>query len=206
MGSGASVGNEPHHEEEHSLQTMIIDTEAPSLSRITNGLQEQMPEQCAICLNNFKGDDPSASQIEAQKHGVVFSCGHAAMLHLSCLQKEALQKRPFHCPICRAKFGFNAWCLCGAKMEKWRSERPPPGYSPWRVRCDHCEAKIPRDQHFYHCPEGKNSSHKNGYDVCCSCAGAFQEPRAEVGHLGQLLAWCKQRGAAKGQETSGCAD
>lgn len=125
---------------------------------------------CSICFNEFTDEDPQASRADATAHGIVFACQHADMLHLSCLKKEALQRRPFQCPLCRTKFGFNKSCICGHALELRLVGKPIPGYSGCRVRCDHCARVLQDGQGFFHCPLGKSDIHPSGYDVCDLCA------------------------------------
>jgi len=134
-------------------------------------------ETCAICFGDFAADDPPASQADSVRHGIKFTCPHAAAFHLSCLQQEAQQVRIFHCPLCRAKFGFTAFCICGAELEEIRADDPNV-YGGNGVRCDHCCVNVPGNHEVYHCPKAKSDMHPNGYDVCRKCAG--KEPKEPI--------------------------
>lgn len=132
--------------------------------------EEEEWQCCAICMCDFDEDNPRASQADTRRHGIVFKCDHAAMFHLSCLQLEATQDRPFQCPLCRAKFGFSVRCICGARLERRRSNDRSL-YGGGGVLCDHCCTDIPSNMRVYHCPAGKSADHPDGYDVCFACTG-----------------------------------
>jgi len=151
----------------------------PEADSSDGGVSSTESSRCSICLAEFTDDDPPASEADSTSHGIVFSCPHAPMLHLSCLMQEARQNRPFHCPLCRAKFGFAKTCICGWRMQRLRGRRKIPGYGDASVRCDHCFRKIPWNEGVYHCPNGKVSVHPSGYDVCCTCAGEEPPPDPE---------------------------
>mmetsp|Transcript_82012 Transcript_82012/g.129125 ORF Transcript_82012/g.129125 Transcript_82012/m.129125 type:complete len:232 (-) Transcript_82012:36-731(-) len=148
---------------------------------------------CSICFNDFSEEDPQASRADARAHGIVFACGHADVFHLSCLKKEALQRRPFQCPLCRTKFGFSRRCICGSELEKRVVGTRIPGYSGCRVRCDHCSSLIGNHQAFFHCPFGKIDAHPSGYDVCDSCAACNETTCASLGLFAHRASWRSSR-------------
>lgn len=125
---------------------------------------------CAVCFTEFDAENAPASEEDMEGHGVVFSCDHAQMFHLQCLLLEARQDRPFQCPLCRAKFGFSASCICGMTLEVHRVSDPCL-YGGTGVLCDHCAQNIPGSQSVYHCPRGSCEEHPSGYDICYTCAG-----------------------------------
>mmetsp|Transcript_22548 Transcript_22548/g.41364 ORF Transcript_22548/g.41364 Transcript_22548/m.41364 type:complete len:578 (-) Transcript_22548:146-1879(-) len=137
-------------------------------------------QTCTICFGEFSADDPPASQADPLRHGIKFTCSHSAAFHLSCLQQEAQQVRTFHCPLCRAKFGFTAFCICGAELIEMRADDPDV-YGGNGVRCDHCCVNVPGEHLVYHCPKSKSDMHPNGYDVCRTCAGKEppEQPKQE---------------------------
>lgn len=150
-----------------------MEQDASDRDDATGGCREE--ERCAICFGQFTRDNPRASQADARGNGVVFGCTHDALLHLSCLQVEAQQRRPFHCPLCRAKFGFSHRCICGSEFEERQARIPLPGYGGGWIVCDHCCKTIPMNQCLYHCPRGKCAAHQFGYDVCYDCASGGEE-------------------------------
>lgn len=136
---------------------------------------EQMCENsddacCSICFSEFTDADPRASKADAKGHGIIFACGHAAMLHLSCLKLEAQQARPFQCPLCRTKFGFSKICICGCELQERKCSKEIPGYGGAGVQCDHCSRSVSSKETIFHCPRGKVEAHPVGYDVCGKCA------------------------------------
>jgi len=126
---------------------------------------------CVICFEPFAGNEPAASQANSEGRGILFDCQHAGLFHVACLQREAQQNRPFHCPLCRVKFKFSRTCICGAELEEHRARDRKLGYGGGGVLCDHCFQEVPKYQRVYHCPMGKCDIHPAGYDVCRSCAG-----------------------------------
>lgn len=132
--------------------------------------EANMESCCCICFQEFSVGDPPASHADAEGHGIVFVCNHASGVHLSCLLLEATQDRPFHCPLCRCKFGFSKQCICGCELQERRAKEAPPGYDGAAVKCDHCDLVIPRRHRVFRCPRGKTEAHPSGYDVCWRCA------------------------------------
>eukprot|EP00930_Biecheleria_cincta_P038889 TRINITY_DN26745_c0_g1_i1.p1 TRINITY_DN26745_c0_g1~~TRINITY_DN26745_c0_g1_i1.p1 ORF type:complete len:534 (+),score=66.73 TRINITY_DN26745_c0_g1_i1:236-1837(+) len=130
---------------------------------------------CCICFLEFNAGNPPASHTTATDHGIVFICGHAKSIHLSCLLREATQGRPFRCPLCRCKFGFAKRCICGIDLQKRMGTDPVPGYSGCRVTCSHCDKVFLRTDTMYHCTKGKVEIHPKGFDVCARCAGEDQD-------------------------------
>jgi len=133
---------------------------------------------CSICFGEFVAHDPSASAGDARGHGIIFECGHAAVLHLSCLALEAQQDRPFQCPLCRTKFGFSKMCICGCELQERLTSKPIPEYDGAGVCCDHCSRSVSQKETIYHCPKGKSAAHPAGYDVCGGCADTSGPPQA----------------------------
>jgi len=125
---------------------------------------------CSICFGEFTEEDPQAAKADAKGHGIIFECGHAAALHLSCLTLEAQQNRPFQCPLCRTKFGFSKTCICGCDLQERLSSKPIPEYDGAGVQCDHCSRSVTSRESIYHCPRGKIEAHPAGYDICGRCA------------------------------------
>eukprot|EP00931_Biecheleriopsis_adriatica_P061289 TRINITY_DN36848_c0_g1_i1.p1 TRINITY_DN36848_c0_g1~~TRINITY_DN36848_c0_g1_i1.p1 ORF type:complete len:544 (-),score=126.62 TRINITY_DN36848_c0_g1_i1:38-1576(-) len=134
---------------------------------------------CCICFHTFSAEDPPASQVDAEAHGIVFVCEHADAMHISCLLREATQDRPFQCPLCRSKFGFSRRCICGSALEERRGNDPVPEYEGCGVKCDHCDRSVSKKAKLFHCPLGKIDAHPNGYDVCARCARGHDEQAVE---------------------------
>jgi len=153
-------------------------TDVPWLTNAEQDCENSDEACCSICFSEFTDADPRASKADAKGHGIIFACGHAAMLHLSCLKLEAQQARPFQCPLCRTKFGFSKICICGCELQERKCSREIPGYGGAGVQCDHCSRSVSSRECIFHCPRGKVEAHPVGYDVCGTCAsqGATQAP------------------------------
>ena len=68
-------------------------------------------------------------------------------------------------------------CKCGSLMQIMTAKSV---YGDSYTECKECEEYIDDRDYMFHCPQGKNSTHKEGYDACYNC-GIKRKTQKEKG-------------------------